>query len=267
MPMKKILLVVLASVLAVNAGAWSGPEHKWMAYMAEQHLTPNTQKFLQRYLDQSIEGYAVWMDRYRDAPGYEQTTNWHMISIDDDWQPTMSDKKGLMIEPLEHAVDVLAHYKDYNDSTVFISLVEIIHLIPELHCPSHYRYFTRSAQTKAALNGCVFTDDKGKSTNHHTLWDSSISYIHPGMKEHKVINTFDTWTKEQQDAVCVGTPRDWIVDNAKRIWQIYSWPKPGKVSRAEYLAEHAEFTDNQFRMAAYRLAYLLNSLFDKEVTE
>lgn len=268
--MRKLVLSIVAALTAVCSYAWSGQEHKLMAYMAEQHLTPNTQKFLERYLDQSIKNYATWMDYYRDAPGYEHTTNWHMIAIDENNKPVMAPDKGRivgMIEPLEHAMDVLANYKDYNDSTVFISIVEIIHLIPELHCPSHYYYYTRKAETKASMKDCKFVLDNGTSTNHHHLWDASITILYPGLKEHKVQKIFDTWTPEQQKEVSDGTPRQWIEENAITTWEIYSWPTPGKHKASEYLAEHRELPEYRFRAAAYRLARVLNDLFDKEGAE
>ena len=82
--MKKLICLLLMLCAGTAAFAWGGREHRLIAYIAEAHLTPRTRQVLDRYLDQSIVEYSTWMDRYRTAPGYEITTYWHMVTIDED---------------------------------------------------------------------------------------------------------------------------------------------------------------------------------------
>lgn len=262
------ILKTAAAALALSlwctaARAWGGNEHRLMAYLAQEHLTPNTQAFLDRYLDQSITAYASWMDRYRDSPGYEQTTHWHMISVAKDGS-FEEDGTGKGLTKLKTAIDILSHWRDYNDSTVYINLVYVIHLVPEMHCPAHY-YLAELGDAKEARRRCFQPFTLGdKALKYHGFWDGSITRLYPGITEEKFLEIFDTWAPEKQKEVSDGTPEDWARDNISRIRQIYDWCDYGQKVDADFLIQHRWLPEEQARRAGYRLARLLNDLFDKE---
>lgn len=229
-----------------------------MAYMAQQHLTQNTQAFLNRYLDQSITEYATWMDRYRNSPGYEQTTLWHMVSVNADGSFEI-DGRGKALTKLKEIIGILSNYKEYNDSTVHINLVYIIHLIPEIHCPAHYYInepdiINRGWQT-VYVAGTQFT--------YHHLWDCSITQLYPDVNYPEFVAIFDTWSEEEQRECSNGTPDDWCRDNLSRVRQIYDWAQPNETLPDDFLQIHRDLPETHARLGAYRLARVLNDLFDK----
>jgi hypothetical protein len=60
--MRKLLLTLSLTFVSLAASAWGGFEHSVIAYIAMEHLTPEAEKNIRRYLDQPIYEYAEWMD-------------------------------------------------------------------------------------------------------------------------------------------------------------------------------------------------------------
>ncbi|MCQ2156247.1 MAG: S1/P1 nuclease [Bacteroidales bacterium] len=264
--MRKTLATLLLTLLCTVAGAWGGTEHRLMAYMAQGHLTKNTQAFLDRYLDMPIMEYATWMDRYRDSPGYKETTRWHMVSVDADgnFEP---DGLGKAIPKLTKALDILRNWREYNDSTVYINIVYVIHLVPEIHCPAHYYLGKLGDAKELRRRGWQPIHIKGKEVKYHGFWDGIITRLYPGITPDQFVELFDNWTPEKQKEVSDGTPADWGRDNITRISQIYDWCQYGDTVPDDFAEQHRWLPEIQVRLGAYRLARTLNDLFDKEVTK
>ena len=78
--MKKFLIFTftIASMLwAQNAMAWSNLPHGTIAYIAEQHLTPEAKAKCYHYLRHTLPFYASWMDRWRGSAIFEDVNNAH----------------------------------------------------------------------------------------------------------------------------------------------------------------------------------------------
>ena len=233
-----------------------------MAYMAEEHLSQNTKEFLAKYLDQSIVEYANWMDVYRNSVGYECTTTWHMVTVGKDGRSFPRDHEGKAAQALEEMCEILSNYKEYNDSTVHINLVQIIHLIPEIHCPAHY-YFLE-------LGDDVSTKDytfmpiiyEGASDTYHHLWDSAATLTQQGTNLDEYKEYYDVWDDSTRKLVSDGGPQAWLVDNAKRIRNIHNWIYPNQSLDKQFLLKRKDFIDMQVRLGAARLERMLNDLFD-----
>ena len=88
--MKKLFtfVVLVALTLSVQeAMAWGGWAHKLIAIIAESHLTPEVKEKTEKYLGSPIYNHASWMDRVpvwtkNRIPGWEQTSWWHMTTVD-----------------------------------------------------------------------------------------------------------------------------------------------------------------------------------------
>lgn len=263
---KKILLTLCAGfMIPAAAFAWSGTEHRLMAYIAQEHLLPQTQTFLDRYLDQSIIGYASWMDRYRKSPGYEHTDSHHMVTIDENGRIAPKDQsEGYAAHALREAVDILKNYKNYNDSTVYINIVYVIHLVPEVHCPSHYYFHDLGGIDGARKRDFQTVIIGGKKQSYHALWDHSVSELNRGLNYDQYLQKFDTMTPEQQKAVSDGTVEDWMLDVASKVHVIYDWAAPGDELESDFLERHRSLPEGMMAVAGYRLARLLNDLFSQE---
>lgn len=262
--MKRALnIILLFLVLHCQIGhAWSLDEHKIMAYIAEEHLTANTKEFLAKYLDQSIVEYANWMDFYRNSPGYEKTTKWHMVTVGADGRSFPEGHEGQAAQALERTCEILANYREYNDSTVHINLVFLMHLVPEIHCPAHYYFleFGDDDQTKNYTFMPIVYE--GVADTYHHIWDSAPTLTQKDANLDGSKAYYDIWDDATRKLVSDGGPRAWLEDNAKRIRKIYQWIQPNQAIDVQFLLKRKDFIDMQVRLGAARLERILNDLFD-----
>lgn len=260
---KGIFLFVLLFFSVSPANAWSDKEHRMMAYMAEEHLTENTKEFLAKYLDQSIVEYSVWMDIYRNAPGYAQTTKWHMVTVGEDGHSFPENHEGKAAQALEQACEILSNYKEYNDSTIQINIIFLIHLVPEIHCPAHYYFleFGDDVLTKQytfmpiSYNGVAYT--------YHKLWDDAPTLARKDDNLDMAKAYYDIWDDAKRKDVSDGGIQAWLLDNAQRIKGIYQWIQKGQAIDRQFLLDRQDFIDTQVRLGSARLERILNDLFDK----
>jgi len=165
--MKKTLLLAFAALCFVQSAlAWGKSGHDAVAYIAETHLTKRAKAVIERYLGHSIVYDASWMDDYRAEPGYEMTNWWH---VDYGKGEPTKDAAGNPLEPnvlreLNRAIERLRDYRNLDDSTVVVNLRYVIHLVGDMHCPSHVNYqqsrmrvlfYGVDTQYHALFGGCV----------------------------------------------------------------------------------------------------------------
>lgn len=259
---RKLISGLVLCLMSLGASAWSGTEHKIMADIAQEHLTPATQAVLDRYFDSPLCEYANWMDRYRRAPGYEMTDAWHMTVVGEDNHSLPRDERGQAFYALQNAIGVLQDYKNQSDSTVFVNLLYIVHLVPEIHCPSHLYLCSLGGFDKANEMNFRYLKFKGVSKTYHSLWDSSITIVNPSLNLDEYRTLYDTWTPVQQKAAGDGTVEAWLCDIADKVQVIYSWEK--KNLENDFFIRHRELPEELVRLASYRLARVLNTLFDPD---
>lgn len=261
--MRKISIILILSLLSLNAHAWAWSEHRFLAYMAAEHLTPSTQAFIDRYLDQHIMQYSNWMDRYVDSPMCRKSGISHMGYVKTDGT-IPEDNRSNSIPSIRKSIDILSNWKEYNDSTVRVNIVYLIHLIPEIHCPSHI--YLEELGTKEEGQKKIwapFKYDGVKQRSYHYFWDSSLSKLYPQKGNDELLAILDTWDEAKIAEACKGTVYDWARDNVSRIRLVFDWYKP-EVGSEFLQEEHGWLVEEQIRKGAYRLAWVLNNLFDKE---
>ena len=84
--MKNKFLVLLLSFIAISgvqeALAWATTGHHVVAYIAEQHLTPEANAKCVQYLQFSLPHYSSWQDYWRNSDPFKEITHWHMNRVD-----------------------------------------------------------------------------------------------------------------------------------------------------------------------------------------
>ena len=69
-----IAAAVLAVAAIMPAKGWNNVGHSVIAYIAEQHLTPEAKEKCRGYLHHTLPYYASWMDYWRNCAGFEATS-------------------------------------------------------------------------------------------------------------------------------------------------------------------------------------------------
>mgnify|MGYP000593314057 CR=1 FL=1 len=259
---KSLLLLGGALVLFSNSAfGWGKMGHDAIAYIAECNLTPKAKKTIEKILGHSIVYYATWMDEWRAEPGYEHTSAWHTASVDKNlvYAPR---PKGDVIFALEDAIAKLQDYKQQDDSTVVMSLRCIIHFVGDMHCPVHVKYADQKSYN-VYLNG-----DK---CSYHNVWDDQIISRSHRWGYLEYAHQLDRCTKQQIKTITAGTLRDWFHENAHDCavycWQIYVLAQPDQQFKSpdvweDFLNPALPIAERQILYAGYRLAHVLNELFD-----
>ena len=230
-----LMLTVALTLSLPKAFAWDGRGHSAIAYIAERHLTPRAKANIEKYTgERSIVYYASWMDKNRNP------------------LPPAS------VSQIKRVIEEMPDFRILDDSTVNINIKYLVHLVGDMHCPVHVDF---------PRNRPMIVNVLGKKTRFHKLWDGGITAIkHNGMSPMMLAAELDTFDEQAIAAVQAGTPDDWYkeaVEAADKAFALLPKDKNAVLTTENYFNDAIVIVDTQIRKAGYRLAYVLNSIFDK----
>ncbi|MCF0174310.1 MAG: S1/P1 nuclease [Bacteroidales bacterium] len=269
--MKKFIISILALILVFpqNSFAWGRRGHDAVAAIAEANLNPKTKKILENALGgYSIIRYSAWMDDSRMLPAYAYTTKAHIFYVDDDndYTPLLGSNfaegeyKADAVCELLNRIEMAKNYKELDDSTLAVTIKMIVHLVGDIHCPSHI-YYKDQVHAPYSLK-CSYFNPK-VNTKYHTIWDDYLfDNVHKwGYMEF--VHQLDRLSKKEVAELVKGTPVDWAKENAANCRFIYDVVDLNNAAVNKELAFHTlvPLADSQVQKAGYRLAAVLNSLF------
>lgn len=131
------------------------------------------------------------------------------------------------------------------------NLKYLIHLVGDMHCPSHTRYEDQPKYKSYSIY------INGKKNSSHHFWDSSLSTFHKGWKCEDYYRNLDNATPEQIAEICKGTPADWAYENALAMRETFELlPRHGEYNDVPEAtkARMKELSEAQAVKAGYRLA-------------
>lgn len=255
---RQFFFIFLILFTILNSFGWGRVGHDAVSYIAEGHLTPTAKKNIEKYLNgESIVYDSSWLDLVRDQPAYKYTWRSHMYPVGEDnrYHP---HPDGDAVTLINTQTDLLRNYPAMTDSAVNVGIKMLVHVIGDLHCPSHpdfdkiYQWYN--------------FDMNGTKMSYHGFWDYYC--IETSHKWHytEYRHQLDRYSKNQIKAVCQGTPEDWANETVQDILVTYDWIKKDmtltKPETNVLLMNGARLADKQIAKAGYRLAHVLNSLFD-----
>lgn len=259
--MKRILLSILAGlILCSPAFGWGREAHEIIAKIADNNLQPSARKVIEKYLDNhSIVYWAKWMDDYRHTPQYKFTSKWHVLNVDKDLNYYHNEKDGDAIYGIKEAIKVLKNYKEMPDSAVAVNLKHLIHLVGDMHCPSHIYYDGRDQNFKVKFGGGYIKPVL--ESKIHTVWDQYAIQSCRIWSVSEYAEELDRLSRKEIKAVTKGTLEDWSYDNATRCLAQFDLAHPGDRIAQDFINEAMPLIEIQMLYGGYRLAALLNSLF------
>ncbi|MBE6231072.1 MAG: S1/P1 nuclease [Bacteroidales bacterium] len=275
--MKRNLILSLITLLCVCQNSWGWCfAHKVIAHIAMQHLTPKTEQMLDYYFDSSIVEYSLWMDRFRQEPSVLALNKNHMGVCNEDFScdTTIDSPNGNLEAYVVHEFNMLKNYRELPDSTVRTELKFLVHQLGDMHCPAHFYSYDMPEWKSAgkmvkgykSKYGWFKITYKGKEVTYHALWDLALDYCYPELGEKVGLYTKaidKDVTPEQAAAMIAGGPYDWGKDRNIRCKQIYDWVKPGDELDETFFQENGWIVDEMVLKAGYRLAHILNQIFDE----
>ena len=262
---QKISLLVLAlvAVLGVqSAKAWGTFGHGAIAYVAEQHLTPNAKAEVRRYLGHTLPFYASWMDHWRAVPPFHPTNYWHGFTATADGQVNWEKDEGKAMGQVVKIFNTMGNgkYKELPDSLVRHNLLILVHALPDMHCPVHVGFSRKDyPEYRYSLR------NKGKQYKMHGFWDGSPAFKRKGWTYEKYASVVDNITpKQEKKIVKKGKFSYWgtdIIKQAHRAFVLTPANKDVAKLTKEESADILALSDEMAMKAAYRLAYVLNEIF------
>lgn len=257
-----ILTALLAAVPSADVSAWGRKGHETIAKIAERNLTAHAKEVVERYLDgHSIVYYAKWLDEYRETPEYGFTSTWHGTPLDENnrYTDALLEPEGNAIYGIELALDNLRDYKSQSDSTVCVNIKYLLHLVGDMHCPVHLRYPGRDMWSSVWLRD-VYNNPVRMSI--HLVWDNGVIDMTRIWSVSEWAEELDRWSDERKAAVTKGTPRDWLNESADDCLVQFELSKPDDYLGQEFYNRALPLIESQITKAGYRLASLLNKLFN-----
>jgi hypothetical protein len=209
------------------------------------------------------------MDHYRSTIPYEALDWWHNVAVDEKNNIVELDGHSGYVQSTR-IIKEMKDYKNLPDSVVALNIKLITHIAVDLHCPSHNRYLAPPFDWKKPKwhpdysQGLKFKYN-GKKQGYHGFWDNSPAIFHKGWHCEKFNEELGNLSKKEIKKICKGTLTDWVKqcvkDNRASFKYIVAGEDFAKIPKEQH-DEMVALSDRQLQLAGYRLAFLLNSIFD-----
>ena len=262
--LRNLLILLVTLAVSQSAMAWGGWGHRIVAYIAEQHLTPEANEKCQHYLKHNLPHYSSWQDYWRHSDPFKEISFWHSSYVNKRYD--IIGFKGDETRDAAYQIDRIVNemnkgkYKSMSDSIVAVNLKLLIHMVGDMHCPSHV-FYTKDFGYKGKS---IYV--KGGKVNFHKFWDSSPQYMHPKWKLDRFAKAYDTYSPKEIKKISKGAASKWSVQNAHNMQPIYEyWIKDSEFAKfsKEQRKQIEDTIHEQLAFAGYRLAATLNKIFSK----
>jgi hypothetical protein len=252
-----------------TAAAWGPTGHDVVAAIAEQHLSKKAKKEISKLLDgKSIVYYSSWMDNIQNSPywenGYDKTKTWHYANVDKGhtYQTMEKNAAGDVVVALEQLTKELTENYDALSDSVRADYVKmIVHMVGDLHCPMH------AGRLSDRGGNSVKVKWFGQNTNLHSVWDSKIVDSARQWSYSEWVEHLDRTDKEFKKSVMQGTFEEWFMTTVEGAAAIYEYvEKIGQDNpylSYQFVYDFSPLLEKSLLTGGYRLAYVLNSIFDK----
>lgn len=270
--MKKFLIPVLSLVMVLNSltsFGWGPTGHDVVAAIAERHLTDKTREKLNQILEgRSIVYYSSWMDSIQNSPywedGYNQTKTWHYANVDKGYtyETMPKNENGDVVVAVERLTKELTeNYANLTDSMRADYVKMIVHMVGDMHCPMHSGRLSDLGGNRTKVKWF------GRQTNLHSIWDSKIVESARAWSYSEWTDQLDRTSQEYKSSVMCGTPVEWFVETVGYAAGIYDYVEAlGENPNLSYqfVFDFSPLLEQQLLIGGYRLAYVLNGIFDGE---
>jgi hypothetical protein len=262
----KLLFAIIILLPAANANALNDEGHRIVGVLAMEQTDAKAKAELEEILGsvswQRIGEACTWPDRVRPTPEWEHTYPWHYIN-----PPPWAD---YYVEERDCADGDCLPYrlkwaaKRLGDNQ--LSRTErqhafnfFCHFMGDVHTPMHNAY----GYDKGGNEHVVFY--RGEETDLHTFWD------------HHLIETYHpSWKKFARQLAALMPPKlsgHWTPllmhawsDESRGHAKSWMYPPDPRISQ-DYEQKALLFIDHQLRLAASRMAWVLNSVLGKGITQ
>lgn len=273
--------IALGLVVAAPVIAWSALGHKLVGELAQRHLTPAASAEVARLLageaDPTLAGVATWADdlRNRDPESFKRTSRWHYVNLSSDkcsYRPERDCKDGqCVIAAIDAQRAILADRNQPLDKRRD-ALKFIVHFVGDIHQPMHANAHDDQGGNRYQIS--LRTDIEPEAyardryvggvmgTNLHSVWDYYVLAERGlGFDDYAERLDHEPWPPVMDHQA--RTPASWATESCALTDLRHLYPKTAdgkdlhKLDRG-YSEKHRALAEQRIRIAAWRLATLLN---------
>ena len=274
------LIVLLGLLVATPVIAWSALGHKLVAELAQRHLTPAAKAEVARLLagepNPTLAGVATWADTLRDSDPerFKQTSRWHYVNLSSDscrYAPERDCKDGQCVIAAIAAQRAILADRSQPISARRDALKFLVHLIGDVHQPLHANARNDQGGNKYQIS--LRTDIQPEAyardryvggimgTNLHSVWDYYV-LAERGLDLEQYADRLnhEPWPPVMDRNAL--TPASWASESCgltdvRGLYPTQNGQELHKLDRS-YSDKHRALAEQRIRIAAYRLATLLN---------
>jgi len=263
--MKKILLTCIVLILAGGLSFGFGArDHKAIAIIAENHLTPKAAAAVKEITGgERLAIFASHPDKFRSYYLIDGKKIKHTFHVGTDLKPDEIVENSLF-KAIEMGVTALSGdgYKTLAaKDSVQIYFAYIVHFVADMHCPGHVKYPNKELGTKAPKKYNL----GDKEYDFHKCWDTYFLSQAYNFGTTDLAYFADIATDAEIAEYQKGSIYDWANETASICFDI---THDGEIDEAGvvtcdpyFLHNHAMFNKRQVMKAGYRLAAVLNAMF------
>lgn len=272
--MKKIKSLMVATLVVLFNSTvvfgWGPKGHDVVAAIAEAHLTDKTKERLAEILNnRSIVYYSSWMDNIQNSPswenGYNQTKTWHYANVDKgkSYQTMKKNEKGDVVVALQRlTAELTDNYDNLTDSMRSDYVKMIVHMVGDMHCPMHAGRLSDLGGNRTKVKWF------GRNTNLHSVWDSKIvesarTWSYSEWRE-QIDRTDEQWRVD----ITEGNIEEWFCETVEAAAKVYEYVEALDEENPnlsyQFVYDFSPMLEDRLLTGGYRLAYVLNSIFDPE---
>ena len=265
--MRKLAIVALLLAVAFEAMAWGGLGHRTVAEIAERNLTKKAKANIDKYTGGvPLADLATWMDSPK-KPKRENDVckRWHASVVDAQNRATQEVRDKVRgghdaVTATLMFTEMFKEREKMTDSAVMFALKCLVHMIGDIHCPSHMRY--EDVNNGRGFDLGVTVVYFGKKQKLHKVWDTSIiASNHHGWTPKQYAEKLDTYSKKEIKCVTKGWVEEWHSDAAVDIRAAINWSPDGSELDVEFDKKALPLAELELQKAGYRLAKVLNKFF------
>ena len=276
--MKKLIVVVVLAIMAVNSYAWTRLGHAVVAKIAEDHLTPVAKAKIDGYLNgESIVRHASYADDfgnvnkvlkvdYLEFSGGKfdaENKNYpHVITVDEngnlleDWHPYGGNARFF----IERYMEELKHPENLKPEDIWWRIVYLTHVMGDFHCPVHIMWSHIPVDKNLGHAKIYF---RGEKKSYHYVWDRHMIEILMPYSFSDIARLVDVYTPEQIAECTAGDICDWAKDAALASKHILDMKDDTKLDKGDLYYER-RLVEEMLCKGGYRLAKMFNDVFDPQ---
>jgi hypothetical protein len=252
--MRKITLAYALLLVTSAAFAWGATGHRATGWIADQYLSKNAKKHLERILNgQSLAMASTWMDEIKSDSSYDHTHDWHWVTIADGqtYEESAKNPHGDVIQTIERLIAALKSRK-LNGLQEQEAVKMLIHLIGDLHQPLHVGAGNDKGGNDIKVSW--FRSD----SNLHRVWDSDM-IDDSRLSYTELAQSLDKPTAAQLSAWQKIAVRSWAYESMTYRKQVYAYGK-GRLGY-EYTYKNFHIVRHRLLQAGIRIASVLNDIY------